>query len=244
MNLATSFDLDGFESGSTVHLMAAGVCLLATLASSWLGLRWRQRRPRFERLLRIGWGVFIIVTQLVTTIWWLLPQNFSWRVSLPLHICDIVAVLAAVAMLATTRWVWAVLYFWGIGLSIFAFIMPSLTHGPGHVEFYLFWLTHLQIIGTTAYLVTVMRYRPTTHDWMIAELLITLYTIAIFPLDAAFDLNYGYIGPIDSPARIVGAWPGRVLNMYLMQFVLFGVLLLPWLLTRRRSDVQAAGRSN
>ncbi len=233
MMLAFSLDLNGFEPGSPIHFIAVGGCLLATLISSGLGRRWRERQPKFERLLRIGWGVFIIVTQLVTTMWWLLPQNFNWRVSLPIHICDIVAILAAVAMLASTRWVWAVLYFWGIGLSIFAFILPSLTHGPLHVEFYLFWLTHVQIVGTAVYLITVRRFVPTLRDWITVELLLTAYTLIIFPLDAAMDLNYGYIGAVDSPARIMGPWPIRVLYMYLTQAAVLALLLAPWMFIRR-----------
>lgn len=224
---AFAITLQTFRIGSEVHLAAVSVCVIAAVAASWIGRGWRRERPGAERALRITWAIFTLLTQLVAATWYAWPSRFEWRLSLPLHICDIVAVLAAVSLLRDQRWVWSVVYFWGIGLCILGFIWPSLTHGPDRIEFYLFWLTHLQIVGSAVYLVAVRGYVPRAGDWAVAQVLLALYCIIIVPIDWMFDLNYGYIGPADSPTSIMGPWPARVLIMFAVQMLVLALLLAP-----------------
>lgn len=229
-------DLDGFQSGSVVHLIAVALCVAAAATACALGRRWRSARPQTERRLRLAWAVFTLLTQAFIIVWWLLPANFSWRVSLPLHICDVTAVLAAAAMITRRRWVWSVVYFWGIGLSLVAFITPVLTEGPAHVHFYLFWLTHLEIVGSALYLVVVMGYRPAWRDWRIALALLAGYYALVVPVNAILGTYYGYVGPGASKADVLGPWPRRALVMFALQAAGLTLLLLPWLAVKRQAE--------
>jgi len=231
-------DLDRFQSWSLMHLLVAAVCAGAAGAACLLGRRWRSSHPQRERQLRIGWAAFTLLTQAFIITWWLLPANFSWRVSLPLHICDVTAVLAAAALVTERRWVRAVVYFWGIGLSLVAFIMPVLTEGPAHVQFYLFWLTHLEIVGSAAYLVVVREFRPMWRDWRIAVGWLATYYALVVPLNVALGTYYGYVGPGSSKADVLGAWPQRAGVMFGLQVAGLTLLLVPWLASRRQAVVR------
>lgn len=229
-------DVEGFQSGSFVHALAVAVCVAAAATACALGRRWRDSRPGAERRLRLGWAAFTLLTQAFIIVWWLLPANFSWRASLPLHICDVVAVLAAAALVVERRWLRAVVYFWGIGLSLIAFIMPVLTEGPAHVHFYLFWLTHLEIVGSALYLVMVMRLRPRWGDWRIAVGLLAGYYALVVPVNVMLGTYYGYIGPGASKADVLGPWPLRAVVMLMLEVVGLTLLLVPWLFVRRQAE--------
>lgn len=230
--LAT-IDSSEFRSGSVTHVLVVAVCLAAALTACALGRSWRLGRPDREGQLRIGWAAFTLLTQALIVAWWLLPANFSWRVSLPLHICDVTAVLAAAAMITRRRWVWSAVYFWGIGLSLVAFITPVLTEGPAHVQFYFFWLTHLQIVGSAAYLVVVMGFRPTWRDWRVATALLAAYFAVVVPVNVALGTYYGYVGPGASMADVLGPWPWRALVMFALQVAALTLLAAPWTMARR-----------
>lgn len=226
-------ELHTFERGSAMHLLAVAACLSAAAGACLLGRRWRDRQSGAEQRLRRAWAIFTLATQFVVIVWWLLPANFSWRVSLPLHICDVTAVLAAAAMITRRRWVWSVVYFWGIGLSLVAFITPVLTDGPAHLQFYFFWLTHLQIVGSAAYLVVVMGFRPTWRDWRVATALLAAYFALVVPVNVALGTYYGYVGPGASMADVLGPWPWRALVIFALQVAALTLLAAPWTMARR-----------
>jgi hypothetical integral membrane protein (TIGR02206 family) len=161
-----------------------------------------------------------------------LPGKSLVRSSLPLHICDLTPWVGIAALCTARRWPRALAWFWGIGLSGWAFLLPVLTHGPAHLEFWLFWLGHLQIIGTAVYLVAVLGDRPTWSGFRVAAVATAIYSAVIFPVDIALDADYGYLGR-PSAAEILGPWPARTLALLACEIAMFALLILPWRSGRR-----------
>lgn len=162
-----------------------------------------------------------------TQIWENLPSRFDASQSLPLHICDIVPWIGAAALLFSIRSLRSLAYFWGIGLSVWALITPILSVGPAHLRYWLFWLGHGQIIGTAAYLVVVLKYRPRMRDLGVVAIATIVYVLAVLPVDFLFDADYGYVGR-QSPTAPLGPWPARVLIVLLAECLIFVLLILPW----------------
>jgi hypothetical integral membrane protein (TIGR02206 family) len=170
--------------------------------------------------------------------WLLLPQNFALGRSLPIHICDLTALLVPVTLLCHQR-IWAaLLYFWGIGFSLQGLITPDLALGLYHPLFWLFWLHHASIVGTAVYMIVVHRFRPTRRDYWWAVRGGFIYLIFVFPLNIRFGFNYGYLGNAEpsQPSLIdwLGAWPWRVGSMAILAWLGMTLLLLPWEWTRSR----------
>ena len=180
--------------------------------------------------MRWLWALGIIPLQIWSIVFWLLPAQFNLLQSLPLHICDLIVWIAPIALLTDFRWAKTLLYFVGIRMSIFAFVTPVLHEGVGSWHFWLFWLGHTQIVGSAVYLCAVMGYIPTRRDLVNTMLICLGYAAVILPFNILFDVSYGYVGNIDSPAIVTrfGPWPWRVLPMIAVMFSLFALLWLPW----------------
>ena len=200
-----------FTMGSPLHVLSTGVCFAFMTAFAMLGRHWRRTSPNRERWLRRAWVGTLIPFQILSICWWMLPANYDRNLSLPLHICDLVVWIIPLAMFTSMRWAPAVVYFWGVGLSSAAFFVPVLRQGPESMVYWLFWISHTQIVGSGIYLIVAGGYRPRFGDVLRALAALLVYAAIIVPIDAALGLDYGYFGrETSSVASSLGPWPGRV----------------------------------
>ena len=170
-------------------------------------------------------------------------QGIGLRNSLPLQLCDIVAIIAALEFARPSRNVHALAYFWGVALSSQALVTPDLAGGPSTLGFWAFWVYHLFVVGSGIYAVTVRAFRPAWRDLRLAILAGLTYAITVFALDAALELNYGYLGR-SNPGQptlidLLGSWPLRVVFMVALAILAMILFWLPWLASRPRHVVDA-----
>lgn len=224
-----------FHAFTPFHWLTAGV-----LAAVMIGvcLAGAHKGRKYEPLVRFFWVASIIVTQSITTVWYCLPANFEFGVSLPIHVCDLAAWTAAIAMLTESRHWRAVLYFWGIGLSTQAFFTPVLTEGYASPQYWFFWIGHTQIVGSAMYEVWVRRYRPGWKDYRFAVYVGVVYVLAMVGFNEIRDTNYGYVGrELPEKRTILHAlppWPWRVLALCGLAALAQFLALLPWLFVARK----------
>ena len=223
-----------FHSFSITHGVTFLVCAILVIASCTLGRLWRRAGTMDTREGRLStaWGGFVLGVNLWSWVYWMLPNRFDARESLPLQLCDIGCVIAGVAYLTKWRWPKAIIYFWGMGLSTQAFITPTLKFGPGHMEFWLFWLVHLSIVGSAIYQLVVHRYRPTTRDLVLTIVVSMVWVGAMLGINAILGSNYGYVGNTtpERPTIIdsLGPWPGRVFILIVIANTIFLALWAIW----------------
>ena len=222
------------------HLITVTVLLAAIAAMCWTGRRLHGTAAGRRYELGLSVAVWII---------WLGYQAYDFVTlgwdpgnTLPLQICDFVAVIAALVFVRPTRRLQSLAYFWGIALSTQAFITPDLAGGPDSLSFWAFWLYHLFVVGAGVYVVAVQRFRPQWRDLRFALLMGLVYSVAIFAIDAIFGLNYGYLGR-GTPSRptlldVLGPWPLRSLFMVLLGTVAMTLLWLPWRYVARPSTLE------
>ena len=222
------------------HIITVAVLTAAIVGMCWLGRRLHGTPAgrRYEIGLSVAvWAIWLgyQAYDFVTLGWD--PGN-----TLPLQICDFVAVIAALVFVRPTRGLQSLAYFWGIALSTQAFITPDLAGGPESLSFWAFWLYHLFVVGAGVYVVTVQRFRPEWRDLRFAVLMGLVYSVVIFAIDAIFDLNYGYLGR-GTPSRptlldVLGPWPLRSVFMVMLGIVAMTLLWLPWR-AKARSELRA-----
>ena len=131
----------------------------------------------------------------------------------------------------------ALTYYWGVGLSVWALVMPILDTTNWSFEYWLFWLGHAQIVATAAYLLWVGGYRPTWLDFRLASLATVGYGSVVAVINGFLVADYGYLGR-RSPAVEMGPWPARVPLIIALEIGLFALLTLAW--TKRGSRHQEA----
>ncbi|MBX3321883.1 MAG: TIGR02206 family membrane protein [Phycisphaeraceae bacterium] len=207
-----------FSSFGLLHALTAGALIGAMVVSIVLGRRWLGTwRERALRGVWIGWTV---VWQAWAVVWYLLPAQFDVAESLPLHLCDLAAWVAPLALLTQKRFLRTLLFFWGLGLSTQAFVTPVLSEGVTDVRFWLFWIGHTQIVGSAAYDLLVLRYRPTWRDYVLVTIVNVVIIGVMIPLNLLLDANYWYVGNLkpEHPTLIdrLGPWPLRVVWMLLI----------------------------
>lgn len=189
------------------------------------------RRDRSERITRalafFGLG-FWIFQQGYALLWTWEPSS-----SLPLHVCDLTALLGPIALLTRKRLLRTTVYFWALGLSVWGLITPTLNEGPGQLDFWLFWISHGLVMLYAIYDCAVRGYRPSVGDFGLAYLVTLSYVAVVLPLNVANPgWNYGYLADVGvsvrTPLDFLPRWPWRVLAMEGLGALMLANAWLPW----------------
>ncbi len=236
--------LDAFEPFGAVHAVVVLGAVALVVGSCVLGRRWRRRGQASREIrLRGAWVGFTMGWQAFATLWYLLNGDLS--VSLPLHVCDLAAWIAPLALWLQKRPLRALLYFWAIALSTQAFFTPVLGEGVGRLQFWFFWVGHLQIVGSAIYDAAVLGFRPRLRDLVFAAGALLVYGLAMFGLNIALGTNYGYVGDSDPSRPTVidhlGPWPGRVFALYGLSVLAMALTWVMWPLGARLARGSRSG---
>jgi hypothetical integral membrane protein (TIGR02206 family) len=136
-------------------------------------------------------------------------------------------------MLTEWRWARTLTYFWGLGLCLQGFVTPLRLGGLSDPEFWIFWIGHMHIVGSGAYALLVLRYRPGARDLGVATLASAAYVAAIVPFNLLAGTDYGYLGRGDYRTRNIidwlGPWPQRAVLLYIIGQGMITLLYLVWL---------------
>lgn len=233
---------DVFVPFGAVHAVTVVVCLLLVMMPTWIGraARGTPVEPRLRRAFALAAALYWVAYNT----WW------NWNGldvlgGLPLHFCDIVGLLAPLALLTGNRWLRAILYFWAFGFTTQAVLQPDLAVGPANLVFWAFWLAHTFILACASYDVAVLGFRPDWRDLGRAAVAVLGYAVVIIPLDLMLGANYGFIGNPPPEQKIppmiesFGAWPGRLVILAGLTVLGFLLLLLPWLALAGRGRSRA-----
>ena len=115
-----------------------------------------------------------------------------WRTDLPLQICDFAWLVAAVVLLTRdVRWA-ALLYFWGLTLSLQGVLTPDLGQVFPDPQFFGFWVRHLTPVWVAVYLVGA-RAGPSWRGYRLAVAVTALWAATMMTLNAVLGSNYGFL---------------------------------------------------
>ena len=222
--------MEHWENFSALHLAT-----VAGFGVLWFGFCLIGRRLRGSPALeawRRALGALVLFSWCFANGVQMLPSHFDAAVVLPLQICDIAGLVAALAIWQPGRLRSALLHFWGLGFSVQAILTPELQHGPAYVDFWTFWLPHANLTGAALYALAADGYRPRWADARLAFYGALLYLALVLPFDLLSGFNYGYVGPAmpgnASLIDFLGPWPWRVVVMTLLTAFVFALLAAPW----------------
>lgn len=220
-----------FETGSAVHVLSLLACVAGVIVYAMFALQYRGGQHKW---LPKALAASCILAWIINTAMALSPKYFTWESSLPLYYCNWANLLGAAAALTRNRIVDALLYYWACGLTVWAFVTPTLEFGPGHVGFWIFWGYHLCIALAVCHLLVADRFRPGLKDWLTASTITVLYGIVLVPVNLHWGWNYAFLGQANpnapTPIDFLGAWPLRLLWLALLAVAVFFLLTLPWLI--------------
>ena len=227
-----------FAPFTFAHALTVLACAGLIAALVLIGRRLRQRRPAslrtYERIL----GGLALAHWLAYTGYALQFIRQDPMFAIPLQMCDLASLAAALSLLTAWRPLAVLVYFSGLALSSQGFVTPTVRVGPESINFWFFWFAHIIIVGTAIYECAVRGLRPTARDLLFAIVMGFVYLAVTLPINIALDVNFGYTGPPRADgartlADALGQWPIRVVWIVLLAVTAMTVAWLPWSLARR-----------
>jgi hypothetical integral membrane protein (TIGR02206 family) len=175
--------------------------------------------------------------------WWAYAavHRLPLSVALPLHLCDIAPLVAAVAL--WTRWAPAaeIAYFWGLAGATMALLTPDLAFAPGSFLFTQYVLEHGLTVMAALLLPIGLGLGPRPGALVRGALATAALAVVAGTADALTGGNYMYLRHApESPTllSLLGPWPWYILGAAVIALALLALLELPFrLVASRHRDV-------
>jgi hypothetical integral membrane protein (TIGR02206 family) len=219
---------DGFEAFTPEHAALLGLLVVGAVVLGAVGAR--QRRTADDPRFRQGFAVLIPLFTVPMQVLQLLPGDFTMGTSLPLQICDLSWMVAVWALWTRDHRAIALLYFWGLTLTVQAAITPSLDQTFPDPRYFMFWGMHLLTIWAAVYLVCLAG-GPGWFGYRFTFACTAVWAVLVLGFNALTGTNYGYLSrkpDTSSLLDLLGPWPVYVLVEVLILAGGWALMTWPW----------------
>ena len=174
---------------------------------------------------RAGLGIFILGMGIAD---WVVRWRNGYYL-LPLQLCDVTLILAAVVWLfPKKRRVGELVVLWTLSGSVQAVLTPDLSEGFPSPTWFFFFGTHVCVIWSSLYFLCVEDVELSWASVRRASVWTVLYAAGIMLINGYFRLNYGYFtAKPDHPSLLdyFGPWPYYVVVEGVLAVVFFSAIL-------------------
>ena len=223
-----------FRAFSAAHLSALAAVLMVGTVMIYAA---RRRIRPLQSSLELTMAVLLLI-QWPVSFWVAREMGFlTVNNSYPCHLCDLGAILGAVALFTHRRGLFELVYFWGLAGTLQGLITPALTQDWPHPRYFLFFLNHGGVVITALYGVLGLGFIPRASAKWTAWFLILGYAVVVGLFDWAVGANYGFFRHKPETASLfdaLGPWPWYIVVTSLLALVFFTLLDLPFIRMRRR----------
>jgi hypothetical integral membrane protein (TIGR02206 family) len=219
---------DGFEAFTPEHGLLLVLLLAGAVVLGWVGSH-QHAGPdplRFRRSFAVLIPVFTVPFQLLQ----LLPGDFTLGTSLPLQVCDLSWMVAVYALWTRTGLAVALLYFWGLTLTVQAAITPSLDQTFPDPRYFMFWGMHFLTIWAAVYLVCLVG-GPSWRGYRFTFACTAVWAVMVLAFNEVTGTNYGYLSrkpETSSLLDVLGPWPLYVVAEVVILAGGWAVMTWPW----------------
>lgn len=226
---------DRFEAFSLEHQLILVVFAVGIAGFVLLGRRWREQEAGHR--FALGFAVAIPVFTVPFQVLQFLPDDYDIDTSLPLQICDLSWMVAVYALATRRRWSVALLYFWGLTLTVQAVVTPSLGQTFPDPRWFMFWGMHLLTVWAAVYLVAFAG-GPDWRGFRLTVAVTAVWAALVMAFNGIADTNYGYLNGKPESASLLdflGPWPLYVVLEVLILVGVWAAMTVPWVRARQRS---------
>ncbi len=221
-----------FKIMSLSHILA----LLVIIIINVLLLMWTKKsgKKNLEISIRYTLATLLILQEISLNIWRLYYNKWEVGTSLPLHLCGVAIILAAILMVNKNFKLYEIVYFWGLGGAIQALIQPDIgIFSYPHFRFFQFFVSHGLLITAALYATFIFGYKPRFKSVFKIFGITNLYMVAMALFNYLFDGNYLFICHPPETASIIdllGPWPWYIIPLEIIALVSFLIYYSPvWL---------------
>jgi hypothetical integral membrane protein (TIGR02206 family) len=242
---------------------------LAILLAAWIVLPVLVRRandPRLNARVAIALTLILWVDEIVYQVYWFRIGAWSAPIALMLQMCGL-SILFIPVMFATEserfrRFLFEILYFWGLGGAFQALFAPDIGfHGFPEMKYIGYFVSHGTIILSVLFAASAYRIPLTWKSLVRVAVVTNVAVVAAYGVNHLLGLtppyeigNYfviGYPVPQGSVIDLFAAWfgpsPRYLVGLELMGIVVFTLLWLPYPIARavrRRREGESLRRAS
>ena len=229
-------DADGFEAFTPEHGLLLVLLMAGAIGIGRVGLR--QRESPGEESFRHRFAILVPLFTVPFQVLRLLPDDFDLGTSLPLQICDLSWMVAVYALWTRHPRAVAVLYFWGLTLTVQAAITPSLDQTFPDPRYFMFWGMHFLTIWAAVYLVCLAG-GPDWRGYRFTFGLTAVWAAVVLVFNAVTGTNYGYLSrkpETSSLLDLLGPWPAYVGAEVVILATIWAAMTWPWVVADRTAS--------
>ncbi len=213
-----------FRPLSMVHILTLVVLFFIILAGLFiLG----KSSMKSNRIFSIGYAIFICFVEIAYQSWLWFNGIFDIKSNLPLNICSATLILSSILLLTQNRYIFTLVYFWGIVGSFYALLFPSIIFNFPHFRYIEFFIAHGCIIFVILYTAIVQKLKVDFRSTVFAYLFTGIYFLFIVLINNFLDSNYLYLATkpnFTSFFDLLGEFPYYIFALYLALIPIFFAL--------------------
>ncbi|HSV41237.1 MAG TPA: TIGR02206 family membrane protein [Nocardioidaceae bacterium] len=234
--------LAGFDSFTYEHLGLVSGFLLVCVVIVLIGRSHRgtDRELAFRRGFAIAIPCILIPLQIPQ----LLPGDFDAGKSLPLQLCDLAWIAAIYALWTRNPFATALVYFWGLTLTVQGIVTPSLGETFPDTRYFMFWSMHFLTVWAAVYLTFGLRVPVNWRTYRFAVAATAGWAVTVMVINELSGTNYGYLNEKPSSGSVLdlmGPWPVYVVVEVGILIGLWALMTWPWVRSAGRAGREPLG---
>ena len=233
------FVMSQFEFLGPAHIVALSLTLLLPIVLSVIARRYHHTAAPIS----IAFAAVLLVNEVAHWIWRLATSSVEdfLRLNLPLHVCGVAVFAVMVALVFRKRIAYEIAWFWGLAGTANALITPQLEVGFPEYRFFQYFITHGGIVAGALFATWGLGMRPTGVSVFRAFVLLHVLCVVAFSVNLALGSNYMFLmaPPVTQSPFFFAPWPWYIPILDAFALVLFGLLLLPFLIRKPQQEAAA-----
>jgi hypothetical integral membrane protein (TIGR02206 family) len=235
----TPLATERFQSFTLEHLALVVFFLAVCVVLALVGRSHRgtDRELTFRRTFAVAIPCLTIPMQVLQ----LLPDDFDPGTSLPLQLCDLAWMAAIWALWTRNEHATALVYFWGLTLTVQGIVTPSLGESFPDPRYFMFWGMHFLTVWAAVYLTFGLRVPVTWRTYRFTVITTAVWAVTVMVINELTGTNYGYLNEKPSSASLLdllGPWPVYVIVEVGILVGVWALMTWPWV----RAQGADAGR--
>lgn len=220
---------------SPAHLITMGLFIL---------LIWLQFHFRHHSLMKTcgRWTLVAILflSEVSMIAWSLYVGQWDLRLNLPLQLCTISLYLCMVMLVFKQRFIFEVVYFFGLAGAFQALVTPDLFYTFPHYRFLHFFIAHFAIIAAILHMVWIERMTITFRSLLRSFVVLNGFALIAFFVNKATGANYMFLA--HKPANpsildVLGPYPWYILSLEGIALLMFFLLYVPFHICNKQLQI-------
>ena len=177
-----------------------------------------------KRQLRIALGITTLASVVLIHPYLISIDLWDVQTSLPLHMCELSEIFAAIALIWKRQRMFEILCYWGIPGGIHSILTPELLHSGENGWLVMhYYFQHTIIIIAPVFLIVASNMRLPDKSWVKAFLFTNLCIPVIGTINWASGSNYMYLTekPVVNNPFLIGNWPWYILVLDIVMLAHF-----------------------